>query len=245
MTFKIAVPIIGPTEEDALRDIRTAVDQGADLIEIRRDYFTDTPNLQKLADHTGISNIFTCRHRDEAGPDPRAGFKGSEEKRKALYEEAAYVGFKYLDIEHEHFINLYPSLKKPSIIRSYHDFNETPDRRKLVEKVKEIEKERHDIVKLATVAQTPLDSLNMLSLVDKVSNESWYTGFAPGVIGTKRVSKKILGICMEQYGVPTRVLGPYYGNEWTFASLDKGKASAPGQLSIKQLRDIWKTMELK
>ena len=50
----------------------------------------------------------------------------------------------------------------------------------------------------------------------------------------------IIGICMGEFGSPTRVLGPLYGGYLTFASLGEGKASAPGQLTVEDLKRIWK-----
>jgi len=38
-------------------------------------------------------------------------------------------------------------------------------------------------------------------------------------------------------------MGPYLGAEFTFAILEKGEETAPGQLTMKQLNDIYKVID--
>ncbi len=104
---------------------------------------------------------------------------------------------------------------------SHHNFEETPDN--LEDIYKRIEDKNPDIIKIATKANSPADSLKMLELV-------------------QNSKKDIIGICMGEYGLVTRVYGPDLGSYLTFASMP-GKASAPGQLSVNQVRAAWKKID--
>ena len=50
---------------------------------------------------------------------------------------------------------------------------------------------------------------------------------------------------MGSLGIPTRVLGPVYGSYLTYAALARGNESAPGQLTIKELKEAWKLLKLE
>jgi len=41
----------------------------------------------------------------------------------------------------------------------------------------------------------------------------------------------------------TRVMGPYLGAAFTFASLEEGGDTAPGQLTVEQLNEIYKVID--
>jgi 3-dehydroquinate dehydratase-1 len=79
-----------------------------------------------------------------------------------------------------------------------------------------------EIAKIATQVNAPYDIRNLLSLYD-----------LPG-------KKVILG--MGPLGRITRLMGPYLGAEFTFASAGEGGGTAPGQLTVKQLNDIYKVI---
>ena len=49
---------------------------------------------------------------------------------------------------------------------------------------------------------------------------------------------KVIGIGMGEKGKLTRILGTYFGSILTFASME-GKSSAPGQIDVKKLKEIY------
>jgi 3-dehydroquinate dehydratase type I len=49
--------------------------------------------------------------------------------------------------------------------------------------------------------------------------------------------------CYGRAGVISRVLSPFFGSEWAYASLRKGKEAAPGQLDIESLRMVQGALE--
>lgn len=48
---------------------------------------------------------------------------------------------------------------------------------------------------------------------------------------------------MGEFGIITRIFGTIWGNEMIFAPKSIEGASAPGQLTKKQLEDIFKALE--
>ena len=213
--MRIAIPITAPTMDEALRDMDKAA-EAADIIELRIDYMPN-PKLERLLKHSKTPKIVTNRTRHEGGR-----FDGPEEKRVACLQEAISLGAAYVDIELDYFHNLDRGSTK--LIVSHHNFEETP--KNLHGIYQRIAEKNPDIVKIATMARDYKDSLRMLDLIADADRD-------------------MIGICMGQKGIITRVLGPVYGGYLAFASLDRGKASAPGQLSAGELRRTWQLLQLE
>jgi 3-dehydroquinate dehydratase len=49
---------------------------------------------------------------------------------------------------------------------------------------------------------------------------------------------------MGKLGIASRVLSPFFGAEFTFASIDDQSKTAEGQMSIDDLRWVWKMLGL-
>jgi len=47
---------------------------------------------------------------------------------------------------------------------------------------------------------------------------------------------------MGEAGVISRILSPLFGGEFTYASTKTGSESAPGQLTIAELREIYRVL---
>jgi 3-dehydroquinate dehydratase/shikimate dehydrogenase len=77
-----------------------------------------------------------------------------------------------------------------------------------------------DVVKIATMANNPNDNVRMLSLMA--------TAGVPTV-----------GMCMGDMGTPTRILAGRFGAPFTYATFHHERALAPGQLSYKQMTEIY------
>jgi 3-dehydroquinate dehydratase/shikimate dehydrogenase len=212
--MRIAIPITAESMDEALRDIDRAAEV-ADIIELRLDFMSN-PQLERLLRHSQTPKIVTNRTKQEGGR-----FEGSEERRIAYLQEAISLGAEYIDIESDYFHPFERSSTK--LIVSHHNFERTPEN--LEEIYGRISEQNPDIVKIATKAQNYGDSLRMLNLI-------------------AGADKDIIGICMGQHGIITRVLGSVYGGYLTFASLGEGKSSAPGQLSVAELRSAWQLLQL-
>jgi 3-dehydroquinate dehydratase I len=111
------------------------------------------------------------------------------------------------------------------VIISHHDFILTPSKVSLENILKECYSKGADIAKITCQVKSEGDNARLLSLYSK-----------PG-------RKVILG--MGDLGRITRVASLYLGAEFSFAAPDKGKTTATGQLSFKELQAIQNILNLK
>jgi 3-dehydroquinate dehydratase type I len=84
-----------------------------------------------------------------------------------------------------------------------------------------------DIVKLETLAREPADNLRMLSLIPLA----------------RARGKEIIAFCMGPLGKWSRVAAPLVGSWLSFAPFSKTGASAPGQLTVNDLKRAWKMLK--
>ena len=83
-----------------------------------------------------------------------------------------------------------------------------------------------DILKLVTMARQPEDNLRVLSLIPQAQARG----------------KEIIAFCMGPLGKWSRVTAPLMGSFLTFAPFSKSGASAPGQLTVNEVKRLWKTL---
>lgn len=209
----ICAPITGKTIDSALKTGNKAIKLGADILELRIDYFND-PNsdeLQNLIDKLNCKLIATNRMREEGGL-----FEGSEKERiDILIEIADYVNF--IDIELQTEVKYRSKVIRASnaSIISYHNFEETPNSIELL-KIVEKEKMLGDIAKFAVMPKNIPDTLTVLEVLSQVENT--------------------IGISMGDLGKYTRIVSLLFGSPLTFASVDA--KSAPGQFDIETTKKL-------
>lgn len=172
-------------------------------IEFRFDLFShiDFAEIKHLME--GRDVIFTCRKRSQGGE-----FRGSEKERLDLLKKLSKLKPNLIDLECDTDPAFARSLSCP-ILCSYHNFEKTPD----LESIPLFEADHY---KIATQANSILDSLRMLSFV--------------------RGRENTTGICMGELGQVTRLIGPVVGSEFNY--LSDQVATAPGQLTIDEVRNI-------
>ena len=200
-----------------LSGLNEALESGAELLELRLDLIGEHPTKLFPLIPTSMRSIVTCR--------PGAY---SDTERVKLLQEGMKLGADYVDIEIETAagdLDLLLTTAKDfgtRVIISYHDYNRTADREDLESLMIACYEKGGEIAKIATQVNAPEDIRSLLSLFD-----------LPG-------KKVILG--MGSRGRITRLIGPYLGAEFTFASTGKSEETAPGQLSVKQLNEIYKVI---
>jgi 3-dehydroquinate dehydratase type I len=151
----------------------------------------------------------------------RPGTSDDASRQKAL-AEAVRAGATYLDIEYEAEDNYRKELIREaaargcSLIISWHDFENTPGQEELEKILDRCYVLGADIAKLACVVNDRQDLVRLLSLYN-----------LPG-------KKVVLG--MGEKGSFSRVAAALLGAEFTFASPDNGRETAPGQLSLTELQ---------
>jgi 3-dehydroquinate dehydratase/shikimate dehydrogenase len=188
-----------------------------DLVEFRLDNLNNFTLLEHIARKKSFPAIASDRsERDVA-------------LTKKMLMTAASSGFEYVDIDlhstiTESDIRRFKSAGS-ELIRSFHDFSKTPCSGKLDQVLDSQIKAGGDICKVVTTAVTLGDNLSILRFVEEKSPVTRLVSFAMG-----------------WYGVPSRILSPLFGSEFTFASLSEDSRTAEGQLTVDKLRSVWQIL---
>ncbi len=187
--------------------------RGAELVELRVDWIPRGLRLDRLLKDRPTPVILTCRRPDDGGR-----FGDSEEKRQTILREAIIAGVEYVDLESD-IAGSIPRYGKTKRIISHHDFDKTPDDLEEIHaKLCECDP---DIVKIVTMANSPIDNIRMLELVQNSKVPT-------------------IGFCMGEYGVVSRILCGKYGSPFTYATFSKERVMAPGQLSFEEMSKLYR-----
>ncbi len=220
---RVCIPITETTVEKALMAIEAA-NPLADLVEVRADYLKQV-KLAVLLEKRRKPFIVTHRRKEEGGK-----YKGEEKKRLSVLQEAIDLGADYIDAElasERSFLQgLIRKKRGTQIILSFHDFRRTPSQKELQRLFNQMVRLGADVIKIVSFARIWEDNLAVLSLI-------------PFAKGRKQ---EIVAFCMGEKGKVSRLFSPFLGAAWTYASLSNVKASAPGQLTVRELKDMWKKM---
>jgi 3-dehydroquinate dehydratase type I len=163
---------------------------------------------------------------------PREGGKGEADEgaRVAQLTEAVRLGASMVDVELSlpHLEKVVAQLKPAVVcVISHHDFNGTPSYTALVEIAKRQVAAGADICKVVTTATSCDDNMTVLNLIKRFPEN------------------KIVALTMGSQGLMSRILAPLAGGFFTYAALERGKESAPGQLTVTELRDIYKSIGME
>ncbi len=226
MTIKICVSISPETVSEALDLVERAEDHGADFIEVRLDNFEKNGELRDVANCGRVPMIATNRSIECGGR-----FSGSETERKQILLRAAGSGFEYVDVELstsglKDIVGEMGEMGVKPII-SFHDFNKTPSLSLMSKILKREIKSGADVCKIIATAKSIDDNLTVLNFVSKTGK-----------------SNKTICFAMGEMGKSSRLLSPLFGAFFTIASLQSGRETAPGQLTIQEMRALYKTLGL-
>lgn len=176
-------------------------------IEVRLDYLGE-PEVPSIQPNQGTDFIATCRPVREGGR-----YRGEEGDRLNLLHKAAHSGFSWVDLEHD--VQESPQLPSSTrVIRSYHCFESF-----LEDLPSRLQSMRHaggDVMKLAVTVSTTEQLVTLLQWMESTLEAT------PSVI---------LG--MGDLGQPSRLLGGFLGNSWTYVAEDEGSEVAPGQPTLQ------------
>lgn len=209
----ICVVIKGPTYQEAHQQILKAIPY-ADLVELRLDFFTtlDLNALKDLRTQFSIPMIFTLRSKQQGG-----NYSQAEEQRLEDIRKLASLKPEYLDLENDLSKDFVKEISKHSeikVILSYHNFETTPD--DLEALLLEMRSIPAAFYKIAVTAPNSLDAMRLLCLA-------------------KNNDGKLIAISMGAHGQISRIVAPVMGCPFTYAALDDGQTSAPGQLTAQTL----------
>ena len=188
-----------------------------DLLEVRIDLIGD--DWQDIVRQLEKPWIACNRSADEGGQ-----WQGSEARRIEKLLQAIELGAETIDIELrtnnlKNIINLIK--KQTKCLVSFHDLEKTPPFDTMKQIVEEQSKAGADICKMVTTAQDFEDNLAVLRLISEFP------------------AARMVSFAMGPLGIISRVLSPLVGGEFTYASIEKGKESAPGQITVGDLKKIY------
>ena len=227
MTIRICVSVPPQTVTEALVLVEKAENQHADFIEVRLDSLKRHNQIADIANCSNTPLIATNRSTKCQGK-----FLGSETERKKILMDAARNGFEYVDIELStpKLENITSNLReidaKPIV--SFHDFSKTPSLSQLNKILEKEVASGADVCKIVTTARFVEDNLTVLDFVSKACKNAKMVCFAMGELGKS-----------------SRLLSPVFGAFFTIASLERGRKTAQGQLTIQEMRRSYEALGLK
>jgi 3-dehydroquinate dehydratase type I len=222
MKPRICVSISPSTTSELLDHLHRAQALLADLAEVRLENLHDRVHLQELLARDELSIPLIATNR----PSIEENGHGSDDARLDPLLDAVEAGFQFVDVELS-TKNLRDALDKlrekgAKIILSSHDHSKTPSRLELESTLAKMMPNKPDICKLVTTAQNMADNLRVLNLLEE-----------------RHTAIPLVCLAMGKQGMWSRILAPFYGAPFTYASIEPGKETAPGQPSISELRQIY------
>jgi 3-dehydroquinate dehydratase / shikimate dehydrogenase len=221
---RVCLALSGDTIEDMLA-ISESMARDNPFIEFRLDYLKQpAAALAKISrfleTHQYVTAIGTCRRVENGGK-----FKGSLASQLEVLGKAHAAGCQLLDLELESALKAKPEAiarlrSHAGLILSFHDFSAT---RKLDETLGKMVKIPADFYKVVSTATSLSDNVTMMKFLQARSGEH-----------------SLVGLCMGEQGIISRILGVRAGSVFTFGAVNAELKTAPGQISARDLRGIYR-----
>ncbi len=225
---RVCVALIGATPTE-LAQKAEAVVRDNPFIEFRLDYLSRPgsafPILKSFLEfHPEAIVIATCRRVKSGGK-----FRGSIQSEVEILLKAADMGCQLVDLDIQSAKKLKPAelqkiRQKAALILSFHDFRST---RKLDETFAEMERIPSDYIKIISTATNLYDNVIMMKFLERTSEK-----------------RSMVGVCMGEQGIISRILGLRAGSQFTFASATPGEETAPGQVTGRTLRETYRVEQV-
>lgn len=229
---KICVPIVGKTREEIIKAAEEIRTLPVDVVEWRADWYEEVFEadvvldvLQELRRILGeLPLLFTFRTKKEGGEK-----EIDEKDYRTLNQLAAESGFADLiDVEVFSGDEVVNDLVRTAhenavkVIGSNHDFEKTPSKEEIIRRLQKMQELDVDLPKIAVMPKKKEDVLTLLAATEEINR--------------KYADRPIITMSMAGDGVISRLCGEVFGAALTFGAA--GQASAPGQIGVKELRQI-------
>ena len=221
---RVCLALSGDSAEDMLA-IAESMARDNPFIEFRLDYLKQPlaalPNIHRfLETHQYVTAIGTCRRADNGGK-----FKGSLASQLDVLAKAQAAGCQIVDLELQSALKAKPEAvarlrSRAGLIVSFHDFHAT---RKLEETLEKMLKIPADFYKVVTTATTLSDNVAMMKFLQTQSDKH-----------------ALIGLCMGEQGIISRVLSVRAGSVFTFGAVNADLKTAPGQVSAGDLHGTYR-----
>jgi len=224
---KLCVAIIGASPNEMI-DRATEVLKESNFLEFRLDYLAKpAAGLAALGEFVAANGaataVATLRLKENGGR-----FEGSRTAELEILLRAAAAGFQLVDIELESIEKLPKNTMGQlrdagaAVIISHHDFHATKDLDAVYARIKPF---APDFVKIVPTARSLSDNLTLMKFLERVEDDS---------------NSSVVGICMGEPGIISRVLGLRAGSAFTFAAATQGEETAPGQIAARTLLETYR-----
>ncbi len=199
----------------AKRDIATAAEGGADMVELRIDLLTEADAVRQLVVDCILPAVVTCRPVWEGGQSELP-----DEDRLGLLDAAASGNTRYIDVELE-TLRKHPGAAAAwrQLIVSFHDFTARPVR--LNNLMLDLNASASSVNKIVWMARTIRDNLDLFETL-------------------QRRQKPTIALCMGEAGLISRVLAKKFGAFLTFAALDASGGTARGQIPLADMKKLYR-----
>ncbi len=199
--------------------IQRAQAADADFVEVRLDALKADSDLRSLTSVAKVPLIAA----DKSNRTPA--------DHEQLVLNSAKRGFSYIDVDlsspkAKDLANRVKAEGGKCLV-SFHDFNSSRSPAKLRLVLKKEMSMDADVCKIVVTPRRFEDNLPLLQLVAENTQKS-----------------KLVCFGMGEYGWPSRFLSPVLGGFFTFASLEKGRETAPGQTAIGDLKQAYRLFGL-
>ena len=229
---KICVPLVGKTHAELIEETKLLMSLDVDLVEWRVDFLEMVEDIEQLKSVLidirerlkDIPLIFTFRSAKEGGEKEL-----SSGAYIALNKTIIETGL--IDIVDVELYNDEQTVKtlihsahenQVYVILSNHDFEKTPPKEEIVNRLKRAQELGGDLPKIAVMPKNARDVLILLEATNEM--KECYA------------NRPIITMSMAGNGVISRLAGELFGSAITFGAAEK--ASAPGQIAIHELRLI-------
>lgn len=235
---RIIVPLTGTTpaqlrgQIERVRAADCGQGPGADVLEWRIDLLDDALDEGAVLEAAGTV-------RAAAGPMPvLATFRTADEGGATAIGPAAYAALltavvasgaiDAVDVEVRRDeaagreVQAAAAAHGVRTVLSNHDFEATPDRAQIVDRLAAMEERGADIAKIAVMPRAPADVLTLLAATEEFVRE--------------RARIPVITMSMGGAGLVSRLAGELVGSCATFATV--GAASAPGQIPLAELAPV-------
>jgi 3-dehydroquinate dehydratase/shikimate dehydrogenase len=140
---------------------------------------------------------------------------------------AARAGCSWIDVDAGTLESFPAQLRRAVLppvgrIVSWHDFERTPPLETLYRRLARL---GADWVKIAVTPRTPADNVKLLAM-------------------TRRHRRRVISVAMGTLGLPGRLLALAAGSALTYAATQGGRASAPAQPTVGELRQTYRADRL-
>jgi 3-dehydroquinate dehydratase/shikimate dehydrogenase len=221
---RICAVVAAPTAAKMAAQVRLALRE-ASTVELRLDWLASDKERARLfrwlgrCPHRAATFLATCRRIGAGGL-----FPGNIEAQLYWLIRAREAGCQWCDLEVETVRKLPgQSVREyavpPRVMLSMHDFRRTPQ---LARSVRVPRRGDFDVIKIAVQSQTIADSIRLLRFA--------------------RRSKNCVVAPMGEVGLPARILALREGSALAYAPV--AQATAPGQVSLQELKYLYRAHEL-